>query len=343
MPPIQADNTRPVRVVDSDGGIVSTKLNDAPSIKTLDTNNRIITPSTSEPAPTEGALVAEKAADAIPALAEPEKPAEAADDEKITEAKIRREYIAAQKLKREAEAAAKKAKAGLERAEAFEKAREMALTGEDPTALLRAAGLDPIKFYQDLTTYSLSEKGAKEEVDPIKRELAEHKARLDQYAREQEAKEKALQEREEIAAKNQVIQDKVIPLLREKPEQYETLLLQYGNQTAITIFETAYDIYQKTGKARSFEEVANELEKYWFENLVSGHEKALSLKKYKSRIAQSAPLTSGNTMPEQSDTPLSSVTLSNKQSVANTSRPHNPFKGLTAEERKAAILSKFNK
>lgn len=356
--PIQVDNSRPIRTVDASGKVISTNTNDAAPIKTIDTAGRSI----QQELKAETKQVAEEAAKNLPNfaagqtsvasnLAPPEdKPQgqetpETKDAEKVTEAKIRKEYLEAQRIKRQAQEMEKKAKSNLEKAEAFDKARALAENGEDPTALLRAAGLDPIKFYRDMTNYALSDKAKDiKPVDPVQKELQEHKERLDKYAKDLEEKEKATREKEELMAHNQVISDRVIPMLKNNPDKYETLLAQYGADAAVEVYKNVWEIYQQTGQARSFEQVADEMEKYWSEQVESGIIKALQLKKFKEKYAHTNPELNRNTIPERQETPTSSVTLSNKQQITTPPVSKlNPYKGMTKEERVQAILTKFDK
>lgn len=332
--PIQVDSSKPVKTVDSSGKTVSTSTNEAAPIKSLDTQGR----SVQREVKTEANSIADRAAKEAGFAPSENNPPLAED--KITESKIRKEYLEAQRIKRSAQEMEKKAKTNLSRAQAFEKAREMAENGDDPTAILRSAGLDPVKYYRDLTNYALSDKGKKEEVDPVKRELSEHKERLDKYAKDLEEQSKAIQSKEEVAAHNQVIQDKVIPMLRDNGDKYETILAQYGNQAAVEVYKNVWDIYQQTGEAKTFESVADEMEKYWSEQVESGIIKALQLKKFKEKYTQSSSQNSGNYRSERQETPNSSITLSNKQ-IVSTPKSSNPFKGMTKEERVAAIIRKF--
>lgn len=347
--PIQFDHSKPVRTVDTTGRAVSTDTKNAAPIKTVDTVGRPL--NVAQNAKEEAKQVAETAAKAMPAFAaeagskdpQPTPPPETLEhgDSKTSEAQVRKEYLEAQRLRRQAEQDAKRAKASLEKAEAFEKARALAESGEDPTALLRAADLDPVKFYQKLTAYSLSDKN-KEEADPVKRELNDHKKQLEDYKARLDAQAKAIEEKEATAAHNQVIQDRVIPLLANNTERYEALLMHYGNQAAVEVYQTVWDIYQKTGVARKFEEVADEMENYWSSQIETGLTNALRLKKFANRFTQStANELPRDTKPEPQDTSNSSKTLSNKQQIATTPSKEKPYKGLTKEERVAAIIKQF--
>lgn len=333
--PLQVDHSRPIRTVDTFGKVISTDTADAAPMKRVDSVGRAVAEAAraAESAiqagiKSEASSVAEKAADGL------NLPGAEPKDEKITEAKIRREYLEAQRIKRQAQEYEKKAKGSLDKAKAFDDARALAENGEDPTAILKAAGLDVVKFYQHLTNYALSDKGKQEETDPVKKELADHKARLEKYAKDLEERDKTTREREETAAHNQVIQGTVVPMLQANQEKYETLLMHYGQNAAIEVYKNVWEIYQQTGKARSFQDVADEMEKYWAEQVESGITKALSLKRFANRYTQAEQT------PGRPTTPSPSFTLSNRQQ--SPTPPSNPYRGMTKEERVAAILKRFD-
>lgn len=325
--PIQLDNSRPIRTVDSSGNTLSTQLNDAPPMKQIDVQGN----------PIEGVSV-----DAHPDSPESKQIAKIEGQEPeapinhATEA--RKLFLSAQKADRRAQQAEKKAKESLARAEAFDKARSLAESGEDPTALLAAAGLDPVKYYRDMTTYALSDKHKAE--DPRDKEIREMKESLDKYRQDLEQQANSIKEKEDTAAHNAVITSTVIPLLNNNPEKYETLLLEYGKDAAVQVYKTVFDIYQKTGKARSFEEVADELENYWADKVESGLNSASKLRRFSSRFSNGAEPSrhlSGN----QSETPARSPTLSNR-TQSQSSPPAKPVinRKLSRQEQIDEILKR---
>jgi hypothetical protein len=333
--PLQSDPTRPVRTYNSDGRVISTES--AIPIKNVDSVGREVQKDAQS--------VAEQAADQAGIKVSPEieeKPKDEAKEEKITEKDVRKEYLEAQRIKRKAIEMEKKAETNLKRAEAFDKARSLAESGEDPTAILKAANLDPVKFFQEMTKYAISDKGKKEETDPVKRELKEHQERLDKYAKDLEVQAKTIKEKEELAAHNEVISTKVVPILQNNPEKYETLLLEYGNNAAVEVYKTVWDIYQQTGKARSFEEVADEMESYWQNKVEEGINNALKLRKFRDRFgAQSGQGASDDKSKEQYEIPKRSQTLSNKHSASPLINKTSKNRVLTKDERVAEILKKF--
>lgn len=242
---------------------------------------------------------------------------ESQPEKKESAAEARKLFLEAQKAKRKNDEDAKRISESMTKVEAFEKAKALADSGEDPTALLRAAGLDPRKFYQDMTTYALSDKNKEVPEDPVQKELREHKERLDKYAKDLEFQANTIREKEDLAVHNQNITTKVIPLLEANPDRYETLLTEYGANAAVEVYKTVWEIYQETGKARSFEEVADEMEKYWEDQVESGIKKALSLKKFQNKYAQRLAQENRETENERQETPISSKTLSTKQSISS--------------------------
>ena len=328
--PIQSNSSNPVRTVDASGNLVSTDTNGAAPIKTVDTQGRII--ENTDAAATEAIQSAEQA---VTGAQTP--PTEAGEAGK-PDAEARKLFLEAQKAKRRADEMEKKAQSSLARAEAFDKAVALAQSGEDPTAVLSAAGLDPIKFYQNMTTYALTEKGKPE--DPVQKELREHKERLDKYAKDLEVQANSMKEKEEMAAHNQVISTNVIPMLNANPERYETLLMEYGPNAAVEVYKTVYEIYQQTGKARKFDEVADEMEKYWADKVESGLNNALKLKKFQNRFTQASSEPTRNQQSDHQDTSNRSPTLSNKHNTTPLKSNNTQSKVLTREERVAEILKK---
>lgn len=325
--PLQADTTKAIRTVDASGNTLSTNTNDAPPIKTVDTNNREIV---------ESEVQANEPILSVPPAQEAQ---EEAKGTKNPDAEARKLFLQAQRAKREADELNKRARTNLSKVEAFEKAKNLAESGEDPTALLTAAGLDPIKFYRDMTTYALSDKGKPE--DPVQKELREHKERLDKYAKDLEVQAASIKEKEENAIHNQVIQQSVIPLLTANLDKYETLLMEYGANAAVEIYKTVWEIYKETGKTRGFDEVADEMEKYWSDKVEAGLNSAFKLKRFQSRFAQETKNEAQRQqLPDHQETTYRSPTLSNKHSAAPV--PSNKqTRILTWEERKEAALKKF--
>ena len=296
--PIQANQNAPIRTVDSNGNTLSTaNVPAAPVIKTIDTYGREIKAEAKEPeAPKTGAQTSEP-----PKEKEP------------TNADVRKAYLDAQKTRDRALALEKKAKANLSKAEAMEKAVAAYDTGKDPTAILKAAGLDHIKFYQQMTDYALNHNEAPE--DPVQKELKEQRARLEKYEADLKADREKLQSERDTAAHNRTITDHVIPLLKDNPERFEAILTNFGRDTAVEVYKTVWEIYQKTGKARSFAEVADEMEVYWSEKIDQGIQAAYRMKKFQNRFAQSGNETK-ETQSNQETPKRSNITLSNQQTVA---------------------------
>jgi hypothetical protein len=331
--PVAADASRPIRTVDTSGNTIATDTGSAAPIKTVDSVGRAVQQ--------DAAKVAEQAATerdgaAAEAPKEGEKPAEEA---KATDADRRKEWLAIQRLKRSLAEKEKRAGENLTRAEAFAKAKALADSGEDPTAILAAAGLDPAVYYKKLTDYALSDK-AKRPEDPVAKELREHKERLDKYAKDLEVQTKSLEEERALAQHNKAISDHVIPLLQGNPDRFEALFAEYGSNAAVEVYRTVWEIYQQTGKARKFEEVADEMETYWSETIDKGIQAASKLKKFQNRFAQND---SGQGQSVDRTEIRRSVTLSNRPASAAPQTPstRSAYSGMTKDERVAAILKKF--
>ena len=333
--PTQVDHSRPVRTVDERGSVISTDTSRAAPMKSVDSVGRAYQ--------ADAADVAKQAAAANPetakgdALGAGEKPKEGVEH-KPTEAEVRKEWLQAQKAKRKAAEFLKMAQAKLSHAEEYEKAKAKVESGEDPTALVSFAKLDPIKHYQDWTAHALKQPPPTE--DPVQKELREHRERLDKYQKDLEVQARTIQEKEDLAAHNQVIQEKVIPLIRDNPDKYEALTTEYGPNAPVEVYKTVWEIYQQTGKARSFQEVADEMEAYWTETIGKGLEAAAKLKKFQNRFAQ------GVQEPRQTsdpiETPRRSVTLSNKPFAPARSESEPARKRVqTRDERVAEILKRF--
>ncbi len=324
--PIQANHANPVRTVDAKGNTVATETNEAAPIKNIDVQGRVLD------------AVPQSVVDAPPTSQEAQDTATVEGTApKNPDVEARKLYLDAQKAKRRADEMEKKAGASLAKAEAFDKAVALAQSGEDPTAVLTAAGIDPIKFYQNMTTYALSDKGKVE--DPVQKELREHKERLDKYSKDLEVQAATIKEKEEVAAHNSVISSTVIPLLQNNAERYETLLMEYGANAAVEVYKTVWEIYQETGKARKFDEVADEMEKYWSDKVESGLNHALKLKKFQNRFTQSASETTRNAPADHQETANRSPTLSNKQAITPLKSPvSSQYK--TKEELRAEILKR---
>ena len=332
--PIQVDHARPVRTVDTHGSIISTDTNTSAPMKAVDSVGRQLQEDASR--------VASEAAAANPDIPKelPKSATDAAPEGTPTEKDVRRTYLEAQKVLRKAQQREKMASAKLADAEGYEKARQQVESGENPFALVEFAKIDKVKNYREATTYALNDKKTVIE-DPVQKELREHKERLDKYAKDLEVQAKTIQEKEDLAAHNKVIADKVIPLLQADPDKYECLVTEYGPNAAVEVYKTVWDIYQQTGKARSFTEVADEMEEYWRETIDKGIQSARKLKKFQNQFSQTGE-EHRQSASDRSETPRRSVTLSNKPSAPAPITAFAPRKRvLTRDERVAEILKRF--
>lgn len=318
--PIQTNESNTAEITVDASGRTLTDV----ALPTVDARGRTVQKSELENKTTTDPKVVETTSDEVP---------------KNADAETRKLFLQAQKAERKAKEMEKKAAEGLKKAEAFEAAREAAASGKDPLGILKAANIDPIKFYQDMTTFAL--KNPEKPEDPTQKSLREHEERLDQYKKDLEVQTKTAQDKEDLASHNSIISGQVIPLITNNSEKYECLLLEYGPNAAIQVYQQVWEHYQKTGETVSFESAADALENYWFEQITSGYNSASKLKKFQSLLNQQ----NSNTQklnPEPSETPRrSGFTLSQKQSIS-ASPPSEPYNRYSSrEERAAQILKKF--
>ena len=325
--PIQSDQAKPVITINEKGQQVATN-SEYKEPKQIDTEGR----------PVEAFVEAQTSSVPNPTPATPTPQEQEEPSPKNPELDARKLFLKAQKAERKAKENEKKSQDGLKKAEAINAAIKLTNEGGDPTAVLTAVGIDPIKWYQNMTSYALSNKDKAE--DPVKKELREHKERLDQYEKEREVLTKTIQEKEEVAQHNAVIMREVIPLIRDNADRYELLITEYGSNASTAVYQKVWDHYQETGEIVPFEQAADALEQYWQTQVENGINTASKLKKFSNRFAQSVSSNQRNQQ-EQPETPnRSSFTLSNKQVAA--SQPSNAprTKSLTAEERYKLILKK---
>ena len=274
------------------------------------------------------------------------KEAEKKEKTSNPEAEARKLFLQAQKAQRSAIEMEKKAKAGLAKATAIEKAVEMTKNGEDPTAVLTAIGVDPIEFYKKMTTYAL--KGENKQEDPVQKELREHKERLDQYAKNIEVQAQTLKEKEDIQIKNNILSTQIIPLLQANTEKYESLMAEYGPNAAIEVLNAVYAAYElpddqkpEGWKMPTFEEAADKMEEYWSSQIESGLNKISNMKKFAARFAQ-AQQQQEKTPQIEPETPRRSQTLSNKQTVsAPTTQRYDRY--MSSDERAAELIKRLSK
>ena len=259
------------------------------------------------------------------------------EEEKNSDAEARKLFLQAQKAERRAKEMEKKASESLKKAEAFEAAKELAASGKDPAALLKAAGLDPVKFYRDLTDQAL--RGEEKPEDPQAKINRENQERLDKYEKENQRLADDIKNKEELAQHNKNIFEQVVPLLTKDPEKYEMVLKEYGDQAAVEVYKQVWELYKTTGETVSFEEAANRLEDYWYNERKSAIIAASKMKKFADLFAQSQQ-TQRNS-PEQTETPKRSFTLSNTQTISAAKPVQQYDRYRNPDERAREILKKF--
>jgi hypothetical protein len=276
-----------------------------------------------------------------PTPTDPAKPV----DKKDYATESRKLFLQAQKAERRAKEMEKKAASSLAVVEAFEKAKSSAQSGQDPTALLLAAGLDPVKFHRDMIVYATNPQNKPE--DPVQKELRETREQLAKYAKDKEAFEVQIKTEKENQIHNKNISERVIPLLNNNPEKYEILLTEYGANAAIEIYKAVWDAYNlpddqkpEGWKMPTFEEAADRIEEYWYNTRKSAIIEASKKKKFQDLFARN-PDSSPETNIDQLETPRRSHTLSNKQSISAAPKQQQYDRVLSRDERAKEILKKF--
>jgi hypothetical protein len=329
---MQLDNAKPVRTYAPDGTLIST-TSETPT-KVMDRNGRPIAESTTTPAATNPASSTDKA-DAITETKETKEEAK----------ENRKTFLQAQKAARRAAELEKKAEQKAGKADAIEAALTKVSSGEDPTAILEAFGIDKIKFYKDLTAYALKPENKPE--DPRDKKIRELEERQTQYAKEREIEVKTYKDQQEMAAHNQAIQSNVIPLITNNAEKYECLLANYGKDAAIQVYQTTLDLYYKDeknedGSPYTFEQVADQMEKYWAEFIEAGLNSASKMKRFANRFGQSPNSKQQINQSSQTETPKRSQTLTNKQSGSPQSQTHSSNRlTMTRDEYVNSIIRKY--
>jgi hypothetical protein len=250
------------------------------------------------------------------------------------------------KLERRARETERTHKASIQKAQAVERA--LAETATDPTALLRAAGLDPTAYFQSLVDYNINQGSAK---DPVQERLDAQERQMQAY---QAASMKQLAELENYRISqdiNTVVTRDILPMIKESPDTFDLLLLEHGgNESAVarTVYQNVEDIYKQTGNILSFKDVAQELETLLQEQHDQELEKLARSSKYKGKFAGTStnPTASNSrqtptaSAPNQQQSQVSrkAQTLTNQQNPSVTPQPSQGITAMEPEERIAQIL-----
>lgn len=261
----------------------------------------------------------------------PEPATEPSYDDKLTKS-----YLKADK---ERHLAKQMAKSAQDKAKAYETLMK-ATQSEDPTEVLKAAGIDTSEYLQKLLHFA--QKDLTKPVDPVTQTLNQ---KLKEYE-ERDAKRAA--EVEQMKTNWQVAQQintNVLPVIATNTDRFETLLAMHkgsAQDVAQYVFNTAAQVYNETGKAQSFDAIADALEKHHFDLIENGHKAALQLKKFSAKYG-SQPQAQQTA---HTETPAVKVTETPRpQSVATTqstvpSIPRNVYVPPTQEDRIAEAFSK---
>lgn len=260
----------------------------------------------------------------------------------------RKLFLSAQKSDRQASERLSKTKASTQRAEAIDAA--LANLDKDPTALLKAAGIDSIKYYQKLTQHHLNGDPAP---DPVQERLSAQEAKLKAVAEHLEFQKQELQEQADLNAKITAVGQHVLPILQRDMDSYESILAYNGddpNAAAVYIFNAVEREYDESVKRDpnnpnivSFQDAANALEKYHSDQLELGITKAMSMKKFSAKYGNRlAPAENTDALLGHTDEPKRPATLtSNHSKVVTQPSKKSTTREQSIEDRIAKTLSKF--
>lgn len=220
---------------------------------------------------------------------------------------------------------------------------------QDPTAILREAGLDPNLYAQKLLRHYVE---LDKPVDPVQQKIDQTVAPYIEALQKRDAE--AYQHQVAVAAANATNQ-LVRPILADNADNYEVLLSIHNgdvNAAASDVFMTAQQIWSETGQRPDFKAIADAKEAALMEQVDLAIKRTSSLKKYRERFRQgddSAVDTSssrtdkktavqGNQGKTQSATRSSQATLTNNNnvSVARVSKPIDTSRTTSVHESRIA-------
>lgn len=243
--------------------------------------------------PTQAAAPAEPAPVAAPPPPSPATepaPLPTAEERKAylqaTSKAARAEREAAQKLAR-AQASERKAAELAAQAQAFQAAT--AEWQKDPTAIIRAAGLSEQEYFQRLAEHALAS-ADQPPPDPIAIEVEKRIAPI--LKAQQEAAE-AAQRHQQALAETRGIMDKVLPVIQQGGEKYETLVALHGgdaNKAAVYVYQKMKERFDHDGTFIEPAAAAEELEEYHYQQQLEGLKAAKALKKFQGEFGVPAPV-----------------------------------------------------
>lgn len=251
-----------------------------------------------------------------------------------TKAEKRKEYLEASKMKRAAQEETKRAKEAQARAAKIEEAAKMP-NGIDK---LKALGIDPKQFVDDIIKHNESNP----EPDEVSKKV---KAEVSPYVEALEKEKQELQQQRLVMAETQVVQQEVFPLMQVMVEgkpalnsEYESIL-QYHNDDPVQASIYVYNAVKKEFQARfdeaeaagvdtsqicpmSFQEAAQQLEDKLYNQILMGINKTKGMKKFsklfaeaiKEEMSESSSTGSTQVSKEQSK-PSTETASTNKRSI----------------------------
>lgn len=213
------------------------------------------------------------------------------DEDSIAKSReLRRQHLLIQKQNRAAGEQLKQVRA--EQA-AFQQERDrigridagLGQVEQDPTAILRAAGLDPNVYGQKLMRHFVN---LDQPVDPVEQKVQETVAPYINALNQERAE---IQRQQLAITESNVMVSQVRPMFTnpETVDKFETLLGVHNgdvNQATLQVYNTVKSIYLETGVTHSFAEVAEGLENQYFEQMDLSLKRASNMKKYRERFRE---------------------------------------------------------
>lgn len=210
----------------------------------------------------------------------------------------RKAYLEADKARRQADRQLQEAKQRTAQAEAFERAKQTGSRIE----MLKALGEDPQRFYQELTEEALKTVAPVKEKDPVQQKVEEAIA---PYVKEAQEAKQALDRHNEMVAEANAVNTRIVPIFKTTPDTFDTLIQMTGgvNQASLYVYNVAKDIYQKTGEVHDFAKLAQTLEDFHTEQLISTINDTSKYKKIANRSTPQAQIESPQTPQQLQATP----------------------------------------
>lgn len=277
-----------------------------------------------------------------------------------TKAEKRKEYLEASKMKRAAQEETKRAREVQARASKIEEAAKL------PNGIekLKALGIDPKQFVDDIIKHNESNP----EPDEVTKKV---KAEVSPYVEALEKEKQELQQQRLVMAETQVVQQEVFPLMQVMVEgkpalnsEYESIL-QYHNddpvQASIYVykavkkeFQDRFDEAEKRGEdtsqlaPMSFQEAAQQLEDKLYNQILMGINKTKGMKKFsklfaeaiKEEMSESSSTGSTQVSKEQSKPSTETVSTQKRSIDRNVAVSGNAYRS-SSDDAINKVLTKF--